>query len=37
VFGYAINNVHNGIIAMELWQFNYEVNTDHVPWFRQCL
>jgi hypothetical protein len=22
---------------MGLAQFNYEVNTDHVPWFHQCL
>jgi hypothetical protein len=22
---------------MGLGQFNYEVDTDHVPWFRRCL
>jgi hypothetical protein len=36
-FGYAVDDVHNCIIAMGLRQFNYEVNTNRVPWFRQCL
>jgi hypothetical protein len=37
VFGYAVDDVHNCIIAMGLGQFNYEVDTDRVPWFHQCL
>jgi hypothetical protein len=37
VFSYAVDNVHNCVIAMGLRQFNYEVNTDHVPWFCRCL
>jgi hypothetical protein len=36
-FGYAVNDVHNCIIAMGLGQFNYEVDTDRVPWFCRCL
>jgi hypothetical protein len=36
-FGYAVDDVHNCIIAMGLGQFNYEVDTDRVPWFRRCL
>jgi hypothetical protein len=29
-FGYAVDDIHNCVIAMGLGQFNYEVNTDHV-------
>jgi hypothetical protein len=36
-FGYAVDDIHNCIIAMGLRQFDYEVNTDHVPWCRWCL
>jgi hypothetical protein len=36
-FSYAVDDVHNCVIAMGLGQSNYEVNTDRVPWFRQCL
>jgi hypothetical protein len=32
-FSYAVDDIHNCIIAMGLGQFNYEVNTDCVPWF----
>jgi hypothetical protein len=35
--GYAVDNVHNCIIAMGFRQFDYEVNTDHVPWCLRCL
>jgi hypothetical protein len=36
-FGYAVDNVHNCVITMGLGKFNYEVNTDRVPWCRWCL
>jgi hypothetical protein len=32
VLGYAVDDVHNCIISMGFRQFDYEVNTDHVPW-----
>jgi hypothetical protein len=35
--GYAVNNVHDCIIAMGCRQFDYEVNTDHIPWCLRCL
>jgi hypothetical protein len=31
VLGYTIDNVHNCVIAMGFRQFDYEVNTDHIP------
>jgi hypothetical protein len=37
MFSYAVNDVHNCVISMGLGQFNYEVNTDRVPWCRRCL
>jgi hypothetical protein len=37
VFSYTVDNVHNCIVSMGLGQFNYKVNTDHVPWCRRCL
>jgi hypothetical protein len=36
-FGYAVDDVYNCVIAMGLRQFDYEVDTDRVPWFRRCL
>jgi hypothetical protein len=36
-FSYTVDDVHNCIIAMGLGQFDYEVNTDRVPWCRWCL
>jgi hypothetical protein len=37
VLGYTVDDVHNCIIAMGFQQFDYEVDTDHVPWCLQCL
>jgi hypothetical protein len=37
VFSYAVDDIHNCIIAMGLGQFNYQVNTDRVPCFCWCL
>jgi hypothetical protein len=30
--GYTVNDIHNCIIAMGFRQFDYEVNTDYIPW-----
>jgi hypothetical protein len=35
--GNTVNNVHNCVISMGFRQFDYEVNTDHVPWCLRCL
>jgi hypothetical protein len=37
VLGYAVDDIHNCVVAMGFRQFNYEVNTDHVPWCLRCL
>jgi hypothetical protein len=29
---YAVDDIHNCVISMGLGQFDYEVNTDCVPW-----
>jgi hypothetical protein len=36
-FSYTVDDVHNCVISMGLRQFDYEVNTDRVPWCRLCL
>jgi hypothetical protein len=35
--GYTVDDIHNCIIAMGFWQFDYEVHADHVPWCLRCL
>jgi hypothetical protein len=30
--GYAVDNIHNCVMAIKFRQFDYEVNTNHVPW-----
>jgi hypothetical protein len=37
VLGYTVNDIHDCVVAMGLRQFDYEVDTDHVPWCLQCL
>jgi hypothetical protein len=37
MLGYAVNDIHNCIMAMGFRQFDYEVNTNHVPWCLSCL
>jgi hypothetical protein len=29
---YAVDNIHSCVIAMRFRQFDYEVNSDHIPW-----
>jgi hypothetical protein len=31
-FNYAVDDVHNCVVTMGFRQFNYEVDTDHIPW-----
>jgi hypothetical protein len=35
--GYSVDDIHNCVIAMAFRQFDYEVDTDHVPWSLRCL
>jgi hypothetical protein len=35
--GQTVDDAHNCIVPMGFRQFDYEVNTDCVPWFCQCL
>jgi hypothetical protein len=37
MLGYAVDDIHNCIVAMSFWQFDYEVHADHVPWCLRCL
>jgi hypothetical protein len=37
ILGYAVDDVHNCVIAREFRQLDYEVHTDHVPWCLGCL
>jgi hypothetical protein len=32
MLGYTVDDIHNCIISMGFRQFDYEVNTNHVPW-----
>jgi hypothetical protein len=31
MLGYTVDNIHNCVIAMGFRQFDYEVDTDHIP------
>jgi hypothetical protein len=35
--GYTVNDIHDCVIAMGFWQFDYEVDADRVPWCLWCL
>jgi hypothetical protein len=36
-FGYTVDDVRNCVVSMGLGRFDYEVNTDYVPWCHRCL
>jgi hypothetical protein len=35
--GYTVDNIHNCVVPMGFRQFNYEVDTDDIPWCLRCL
>jgi hypothetical protein len=35
--GYTVDDIHNCIVPMGFRQFDYEVDTDNVPWCLRCL
>jgi hypothetical protein len=37
MLGYTVDNVHDCVISMGFRQFDYEVNTNYVPWCIRCL